>query len=276
MDFPNLLQLGHLFQGIVKAGKENERDPREGLTALEFFNDDLQRISPKSISEIPEGSVAFIKCIGPMMKYWSWWFVGADEIIAQLDFVNKIQNIKAIVLYIDGPGGAVSAINPFMEFAKRKKKPIVALCDNSLSLHRWIPDAIADFQMADNTISGRFGSIGVVTSWYDLTKYYEEMGIVLEEVYPEESKHKNEFWRMYKEDKEKAKEFLRTTTLSPMAKEFQNAVKKAHPDLVEEEGVLTGRTFLASDAVRLNMIDRIGTKEDAMQMALALAEMSNY
>lgn len=275
MDYPHLLQMGHLFQEIVKAGQDHDREPRHGLSALEIYNEDLQRLSPGNIAEIPEGSVAFINCIGPMMKYWSWWFVGADEIVHQLDFVNNLQNIKAIVIYIDGPGGAVSAINPFIEFAKRKKKPIVALCDNSLSLHRWIPDAIADYQIADNPISSRFGSIGVVSSWYDLTKYYEDLGVILEEVYPEESKHKNEIWRMYKDDPEKAREMLRKKHLSPMAQKFQEAVKAAHPNLIQEEGVLSGRTFSAEDAVRLNMINKIGTKEEAMTIALSLAEMIN-
>src|SRR5690606_14291372 len=140
----------------------------------------------------------------PMMKYGSEWMLGADEVVRQLDFINNQQNIAASVLYTDGPGGAVGAINAFIDFATRKKKPVVALCDQSLSLHRWIPDAVADYQMADNNLTARFGSIGVLSSWMDFTKYYEDLKIILEEVYSDESEHKNEVWRTYKTDPEKA------------------------------------------------------------------------
>ena len=64
--------------------------------------------------------------------------------------------------------------------------------------------------------------------------------------------------------------------LNPMAKKFQEAIKAAHPNLIEEEGVLTGRTFGAEDAVRLGMINKIGNLKEAMQIAQGLAEMSNY
>lgn len=272
MSHSGLLQIGHFFKIITERGEasDKENDRSEGL--LSFYNDNEERIHPNSIQEIPEGSIAHIRAIGPMMKYGNWYMVGADEIIWQLDFVNKLQNVVATVLEIDGPGGAVSAIPPFIEFAKRKRKPIVALCDSSLSLHRWIPDAVADYQMADNNISARFGSIGAVSSWMDATKYYEDMGVKIFEVYPEESKHKNEIWRAIQEDEEKGKQMLRDMHLSPIAIQFQEAVKKAHPNLVQEEGVLTGRTFGTEDAIRIGMINKQGSMKEAMQIAKALAD----
>jgi protease-4 len=272
MSHTGLLQMGHFFKSITEKGEasKSEADRSEGL--LNFYNDDDERIHPSNIGEIPEGSIAHIRMIGPMMKYGNWWMVGADEIIWQLDFVNRLQNVVAIVVEIDGPGGAVSAIPPFIEFAKRKNKPIVALCDSSLSLHRWIPDAIADYQMADNNISARFGSVGVVSSWMDISKYYEELGVKIFEVYPEESEHKNEIWRTIQDDEEKGLQMLREMHLSPMAIQFQDAVKKAHPNLVEEEGVLTGRTFSTEDAIRVGMINKQGSMKEAMQIAKALAD----
>lgn len=81
---------------------------------------------------------------------------------------------------------------------------------------------------------------------------------------------------MYKEDPEKAREMLRKMHLSPMAQKFQAAVKEAHPNLIEEEGVLTGRTFTAEDAVRVNMIDKIGNLKEAMTMVQALSENSSF
>jgi len=273
----HLLQIGHVMKQVVAGGVDNGKEQKPTISALSFYNEELQRIDPRNANEVPAGSVAVVRIIGPIMKYWSWYFLGADEVIEQLDFANNLPNVSAIVAIVDGPGGAVSAISPFIEFAKRKKKPIVALCDASLSLHRWIPDAIADYQMADNNISARFGSIGVMAQWQNTEKYYEDMGVFMEEVYPVESSHKNEFSRMYKDDQEKAREFMRENTLSPMAQKFQAAVRAAHPTLLEEEGVLNGRTFGADEAVRLNMIDKVGGLNEAMLLAQSLSELStNY
>ena len=241
---------------------------------LSIFNDEMRPIRPNSIDEIPEGSVAVIHMVGPMIRYGSWYAWGADEIVAQLDWANNIKNIKAIIAFIDGPGGSVSAISPFIDFGLRKLKPVVAIMDNSLSLHRWIADAIADYQIAGNTISARFGSIGVVSSWLDVRQYWENLGIFEKEVYPDESNHKNEIWRKLKEDEEAGMQMLRDQ-LKPIAQKFQAAVKAAHPNLIEEEGVLTGRTFSAEDALRVNMIDAIGTMDDAFNQAVILAETSN-
>lgn len=267
-----LLQMGHFFKSLTEKAETKTQEVDRSAQILSFFNEDNERIHPRDISEIPEGSVAVINIVGPMMKYGNRWMLGANEIIWQLDFVNNLQNVAAIIVYVDGPGGSVSAISPFIDFASRKRKPIVAVCDASLSLHRWIPDAIADYQVAENNISARFGSIGVVSSWMDATKYYEELGIEMHEVYSDHSKHKNEIPKAIKDNPEKGYQLLRDMHLNPMALKFQEAVKKAHPNLIEEEGVLTGRTYGTEDAIRLNMIHKKANMKEAMQIAKALAE----
>ena len=267
-----LLQLGHIFQNLTSSSESGGEAKDRSASLLAFYNENYQRIFPGSASEIPEGTIAVVNIVGPMMKYGSYWMLGANEIIHQLDFLNNHNNVDAIVAYTDGPGGASSALPLFQDFALRKRKPIVALCDTSLSLHRFIPDVIADYQMAENNLISSFGSYGVVSSFQDATKYYEEIGVKFHEVYPEESKHKNEIWRAFKEDEEKGKQMLRDRQLSPMAKDLQAIARAAHPNLIEEEGVLTGRTFRTDDAIRLRMINKQGNMTEAMQVAKALAE----
>lgn len=275
MDLKRLYQIREaVLNGNLKSHTAKDADKKPQI--LEFFTEDYKRIDPRNPQEIPEGSIAVINVVGPMMKYWNWAFEGADWVIKQLEFCNNLNNVKAIILNVDGPGGAVPAISPFIEFKLKKKKPIVALCDAALSLHYWIPVAVADHIMARNTISARFGSVGVVTSWLDISKYYENLGVIEHEVYAEESKHKNEVHRKMKDNEEAAKKMLRERHLSPLAKKFQASVENALPNLKKEEGVLSGRTFGAEEALSLNMIHSIGSMEDAMQKAQMLAEVSNY
>lgn len=271
MSYSGLLQLGHFFQHLDARAQAPEVH-KEERQLLSFFNEDYVRIMPRSVDEIPEGTTAMVNMVGPMTRYSSWWMLGANEVVWQLDFLNNIKNVSAIVGYIDGPGGAVGALPLFQDFAKRKKKPIVTLANNSLSLHKFLADVISDYQMAENDLTSRFGSYGVVSTFQDATEYYEKLGVKIREEYPDESKHKNEIWRAYKKDEEKGSEMLKSMILSPMAKKLQNIVTSAHPNLIKEEGVLTGRTFGTEDAIRIGMINKQGNMMEAMQIAKALAE----
>ena len=64
--------------------------------------------------------------------------------------------------------------------------------------------------------------------------------------------------------------------LSPLAIKFQNAVRAARPNLREETGVLTGKTFDADKALGLGMIDSIGSLSKAMQWLQIKSESNHY
>jgi protease-4 len=190
-----------------------------------------------------------------------------------LDRANDDNSVKAIVMYLDGPGGSTSAISPFVDFATRKKKPVVALVDDAYSLHYWTAVAVADHIMAENTINSGVGSVGVYVSFMDVRGYYKEKGITLHEIYSDHSEHKNEAFRLALEGKY---EKIKTEMLNPLAVKFQEAVRAGRPNLKEEPGVLTGKTFYAEEALELGMIDSIGSLQRAFHLASALAEIKNY
>ena len=216
---------------------------------------------------------AVISMVGPILKYGDMCSYGAADIAAMLHQANNDEKVKAIVFYIDGPGGSTSAIAPFIEFAAAKKKPVVVLADSAYSLHYWTAAVVGDHIMAENNISSGFGSIGVFVSFLDVKGAYEQKGYKVHEVYADQSEHKNETFRLALEGKYEA---IKTEGLNPLAIKFQDAVREARPDLKEETGVLTGKTFYAEEALRLGMIDSIVNIEKAISLANALADLDNY
>jgi protease-4 len=231
------------------------------------------RPDDKGAMNIPAGSIAVVDMIGPVLKYGDFCTYGADEIVNALRIADNNPNIIGTILNIDGPGGAVSAIGPFIEFGKTKKKPIVALADQCCSLHYWAMCAVADYKMADNNVSAMIGSVGVVTSFVDNRKYLETLGYTFHEIYPKESEHKNEAVRLALAGKY---EMIIEEMLSPLAKKFQAAVREANPNLKEEVGVLTGKTFPADKAVEYGMIDAIGSMDQAIQRLHVMSETNHY
>lgn len=221
--------------------------------------------------DIPKGSVAVIDAIGVLTKYGDWCTYGALDIVNALKFADQHPNIIGSVLNIDGPGGSTGSIAPFLEFGKTKRKPVVGLCDTTCSAHLYSVLGATDYIMADNNISALFGSIGIVMSWIDNRKYLEEKGYVFHEVYPDESEHKNESFRLAMEGKY---DMIKKEMLSPAAIQFQNFVKEKRPSLkVDHPGLLTGKTFRAEEALSLGLIDKIGSLESAVQMVQMLSEM---
>ena len=141
---------------------------------------------------VTEGAIAVVSMIGEVVKYGNYCIYGADEIVGALTAADKNPNVIATIFKIDGPGGAVSAIGPFQEFANSvKSKPVIGLCDSALSLHYWTAVEVCDHIMAENKVSARFGSVGVVLTFADNRKALEEKGYKIHEIYPEESAHKN-------------------------------------------------------------------------------------
>jgi protease-4 len=270
---PSALDVWGVFVAKLLA-RENVTSPLEKLDALvNIYDQKANRLQMQEGQKIPKGSVAVVDMIGPMIKYGDWCTYGADEIANALYALDENQNVEAIILNIDGPGGSVSAIAPFVDYGKNKTKPVVALYDQCCSAHLYSAYAMADHVMAVNDISATIGSIGVMVSWKDNREYLEKQGYKFHEVYPAESEHKNEAFRLALEGNY---DMIKEEMLSPLAINFQKAVKKARPNLIEEKGVLTGKTFFANEALRLNMIDSIGSMRQAVQVALGLAEIKRF
>jgi protease-4 len=221
----------------------------------------------------PKGSVAVIDIKGALLKEGDWCSYGAVEIVNALKAADDNPNIVGSVAYFDGPGGSVSAIAPFVAFGKTKKKPIVGLYDQCCSAHLYAMYSMCDYVIAENDISAVIGSCGIVLSFADNREYLEKLGYKFHEVYPEESKDKNQAFALALEGKY---DMIKKEMLSPLAIKFQDAVKAARPNLkLDEPGIITGKTFFTDHAIDIGLTDSKGTLNDAIERVKILSEMNS-
>lgn len=276
MHIPALEIYGVLAHKLISGEKvELPNANQEPKSLVSYFSENGTPIRLSSENtNVPPNSIAVVDMIGAIVKYGDWCTYGADEIVAALFEADRNPNIAGIVLNVDGPGGSVSAIAPFKDFGMRKTKPVVGLYDQCCSAHLYSMLVCADYVMASNDISAQIGSVGVVLSWRDNKKYLESLGYEFHEVYPDESETKNQAFRLAMEGKY---DMIKQEMLSPMAINFQNAVKAARPNLdLREPGLLTGKTFFTDKAIGLKLVDGMGSLKDAMNMAFVLSEMNHY
>ena len=246
--------------------KSKYKPEEKALDILDQYGSPLAPDASGNIS-VPKNAIAQVKMQGEIMAYSDWCAKGADQIVAELYRAQSLENVDATIFRIDSPGGSTKAIDTFREFARYKTKPVVGLIKDGLSLGYWAAVECCDYLMLDGDISSRVGSIGVVASFRDNTKALEDMGIKIHEIYPPESSHKNKDFMDAKAGDYKG---IIKNSLSPLAKAFQDAVTKARPNLVKEDGVLNGAVYFAKDALRLGLIDGIGDTRMAIEKAKQL------
>ena len=217
-----------------------------------------------TFDDAPKGSTAIIPVHGTMLKYGTMCSYGTTEIAEVVREAADSKNISSIVLDMDSGGGSVDAIAPMLDvvrYAQGKQKAVVAYCDLCASAAYYVACACNEI-VAGNEVSAELGSIGVMMSFMDYAKYYENQGIKQHTIYSNLSDYKNLPFEAAKRGDYKA---IRDEELDPLARDFQEAVKQGRGARLqlETEGLLRGRMFYAKEAVRVGLADRIGTLEQA-------------
>lgn len=225
-----------------------------------------------SFADAPEGSTAVIPLRGTMLKYGTMCSYGTTEIASVIREAAASKNISSIVLDIDSGGGSVDAIAPLADAirqAQQKRKAVVASCSLCASAAYYVASYCNEIR-ADNDIDAEFGSIGVMMSFADYAKYYENEGIKVHTIYSNLSDYKNAPFEAAKKG-EYAK--IRDEELDPLARDFQENVKRNRGARLkaDTEGVLRGRMFYARDAVGTGLADAVGTLAQAAERSRELS-----
>lgn len=226
--------------------------------------------------EAPAGSVAIIPIKGTMLKYGTMCDYGTEELAAVMLEAGSHKNISAIVTDNDSGGGSVDSVPPLvhaMRMVRAMGKPIVASMDLSCSANYW-PATEADYMVLDNDISAEVGSVGVMMSFHDVQPMYEEMGVKFHTIYSNLSGDKNQ---AFEEALKGNYDLIKEESLDPLARMFQEAIKKNRAGKINLSvpGILSGKTFYAQDALKHGLVDRIGNKMTAVDIALSLSQMSH-
>lgn len=228
--------------------------------------------SSNSFADAPKGSTAIIPLHGTMLKYGTYCSYGTTELADLLRQAADTPNIMSVLLDIDSGGGSVDAIAPLIDaitYTKANGKPVVAHCDLCASAAYYVA-CHCDEIIASNAISSEFGSIGVMMSFADYSKYYEVNGVKQHTIYSNLSTYKNAPF-----EAAKAGDYTRIKEeeLDPLARSFQEAVKANRPNLkIDTEGILQGKMFYAEEACLVGLADSIGNREFALKRSKEWAD----
>lgn len=213
-------------------------------------------------AEVESNSVGIISVYDTVMKADFCGWAGTMTMANQLKWMDAHPNVRAIILDIDSPGGQVDGTATFADAIKNSKTPVIAVVNDGMacSAAYWIASA-ADAVYATHAHS-EVGSIGVYATLADYSKYYEEKGIRVEDVYAQQSTEKNKAYKDWLAGD--ATEFVKR--LSNIATEFIATVKenrkgKLNTDVADP---FKGAVYNATQATAIGLIDGIKSMDEVL------------
>ena len=178
-----------------------------------------------------------------------------------LERVAKADQVKAVILDINSPGGTTTGGEAMYDAVRRlaEKKPVVAVCGTLATSAAYIVAIATDrIFVYGNTITG---SVGVIFQWAEVTELLHTLGIKVEEVKSGPLKAvPSPFEPMDQRGRELTEEMVREakTWFVDLVAER----RKIEPNSVP--GLTQGRIYSGRQAVKLKLADQIGDEETAM------------
>ncbi len=217
--------------------------------------------------ELPDNSVAVIELSGAL---YSWETFRIQQMIQQ---ANDNPQIAGTVLWINGPGGMITALDSTADLIYASKKPVAAyIAGNCCSAHYWIASATGKRFLGSKLCV--VGSIGVFGSYYSDKEYYKKLGIDFRDIYPDSSDLKNkEVREIEKNNNEKPyKEHL-----ASIHKIFSEAVaKNLGISFDSSSPIFRGANFMGDEAISNKLADCYGTLDDAAKWVLSQSEIARF
>jgi len=196
--------------------------------------------------------------------------------VEDLNKLAQDDDVKAVVLRVNSGGGSAAASQQIWHAIKqlKSKKPVVVSMGGAAASGGYMISAAANYIFAEpTTITGSIGIFGLIPNFSELVT--DKLGITFDGV-------KTNKYTDYEDNLVLAKEN------SDEMRYMQSYVDRGYItflDIVAEgrkmkraevDSIAQGRVWLASDAVKIKLVDKLGSLEDAVKKAAELAKSEEY
>ncbi len=192
------------------------------------------------------------------------WAQGAysERVIQQLKEADQDDNVKAIVLYINSPGGSVVGSDEIYRALRRVHKPVVASMSEMAASGGYYIACGADYIYANpNTFTGSIGVIATIPNAADL---FEKLGI--EAVILRSGPRKAE-GNIFEKLSPEAREILQRLIDDAFGTFVKVVAEGRGMEEEEVRALADGRVYNGRQALELGLIDALGDLDAAIQKA---------
>ncbi|PHS11543.1 MAG: signal peptide peptidase SppA [Blastopirellula sp.] len=245
----------------------------QALTYNEYYNSSggvLEKYH--SLSKTGTDKIAVINVKGIIMD--GEGYVGHQIKLAQAD-----ENVKAIVVRVDSPGGTVTGsdyiLHHLNKLREEKEIPIVvSMGSMAASGGYYVAMAVGDEKdtiFAEPTTTT--GSIGVIIPHYDISGLMEKYNITDDSIM---SHPRKQMLSMTRAMPAEHRDILQNYVNEAFGR-FKDIVKEGRPafkaDPAKLDILATGEIFTANQALKSGLVDKIGFLDEAIERAAELASL---
>lgn len=255
---------------IKKELKVNPKDEYETVSIADY----TQNFITTSIPTTATDKIAIIYAQGDIESgEGDVDIIGEGAMRRSIQEARNNEDVKAIVLRIDSPGGNALTSDLIwreIELTKKVKPVVVSMGNYAASGGYYIACNASKIFAEKNTITGSIGVFGILPNFSGLST---KMGIHSEQV----NTHQNAGnYNPFSPIDEKFKA-VTLEGVEHIYKTFVSHVAQGRKmTFAQVDAIAQGRVWTGSDALKLGLIDTIGGLDDAINEAARLSKTNNY
>ena len=250
-------------------GKDEDAHSYKGIDHLAYL---ANVRSSKALSKRPVDKVAVIVAAGEILSGEQQpGTIGSDTLAGQLREARFDEDVKAVVLRIDSPGGSTFAsevIRREVNELKAAGKPIVASMSTLAASGGYYIAMDADRIVASPaTLTG---SIGIFAMFPTFQRSLERVGVHVDGIGT--TALSGEFSPL-RPMGEPTREILQQSIEHEYARFIGMVAKSRKQEVAAIAAIAQGRVWSGADAKKLGLVDQLGGYQDAIELAAKLARL---
>ncbi len=263
------LKYGDEMEDVLKKRLSLGDDEKVNLVRVSDYYEDLA--VEKQLLE-SEKKIAVLYAVGEIDN-GNTDGISSAKLVSEIRKIKEDKSVKALLVRVNSPGGSAYGAEQIwraLELAKEKMPVIVSMGDYAASGGYYL-SAGADCIFADETTIT--GSIGVFSVIPNVQKLLNKVGVKQEVV------KTNPYSDVLSNFTRPLDETERTILQNHVAEVYSTFLDRCadgrHMDKSEVEKIAEGRVWCGSDALKIGLVDRMGTLEDAIRYTANYAQLGD-
>jgi len=184
----------------------------------------------------------------------------ARDMISQLDYARQHPEVRGVVLVMDSPGGTVVDTEAiYLELARlRQSKPVVTMAQGMIASGAFYLSVGTDYVVAGP--SAIIGNIGVISQLPPPPEVYEDLASTGP-------------YKLFGSSRD-----AQLRSMEAIKQAFLQAVQLGRGERLQigPQRLLTGEIWLGTEALRMGLVDEVGSVSQSVERAADLARVAHY
>ena len=266
-------ELTYIDQVRTKLQKLSQQDKVNFISPAELAKLDVPASSSNDIAiYYAEGNIVDVSTQSPLNSTQSE--IVGSKVVSDLDKLAKDESVKAVVLRINSGGGSAYASEQMWRAVQqlKAKKPVVVSMSGMAASGGYYLSCGADYIVADKTtLTGSIGIFGMVPDASELLT--DKLGLHFDVVKTNVSSDFGAMGRGFNAAESAAMQNYVNRGYRLFLKRVADG-RKMTPEQVDK--IAQGRVWTGNQALKIKLVDKLGTLNDAVAEAAKRANLQDY